>query len=229
MNGRFEKSDVARVAFEAEYATQGGASPNDTSVSTAGGAVLLSPSLITTQTDAEFLWRMAKAEREWHVHRVKAPELPLVVGFSGVRARTGEQIWKVRRFVETEARGKGLVEEIGRGVFEALDALRTGDLGVLGALMDKNHAILNQLGVGHPALEKMVQAARAVPGTYGAKITGAGGGGSIVALASDPEKVAEAIAKAGGKPFVVAASSRGAEVAPPRAPHYSARAAGAGA
>lgn len=227
LRGRLEKAEVARVAFEAEYQAQGGASPNDTSVCTAGGGILLAPSRITTQSDAEYLWRMAKAEKEWHVHRVPVPELPLVVGFSGVKARTADQIWKVRRFVETEARGKGLIEEIGRGVFEALDALKANDLGVLGALMDKNHAILNQLGVGHPVLEKLVEAARSVKGTYGAKVTGAGGGGSIVVLTADPDGVAKVMTKAGGVAFVVTASDRGVEIVPPRAPHFSTKAAGA--
>lgn len=48
--------------------------------------------------------------------------------------------------------------------------------------MDINHSLLESLGVGHPALTRLVLASR-ITGAYGAKITGAGGGGCMVALA----------------------------------------------
>ena len=51
----------------------------------------------------------------------------------------------------------------------------------LGRYMNMNHHLLEVLGVGHPQLAKMVLAARSA-GAFGAKITGAGGGGSMVAL-----------------------------------------------
>jgi mevalonate kinase len=47
--------------------------------------------------------------------------------------------------------------------------------------MDMNHALLEALGVGHPQLSRIVLAARA-QGAFGAKITGAGGGGCMIAL-----------------------------------------------
>ena len=47
--------------------------------------------------------------------------------------------------------------------------------------MNMNHALLEVLGVGHPQLAKMVLAARNA-GAFGAKITGAGGGGSMIAV-----------------------------------------------
>jgi len=55
--------------------------------------------------------------------------------------------------------------------------------------------------VGHPSLDRLVEAAR--PSSYGAKLTGAGGGGSIVALTDRPSETAEAIRAAGGKAFIV--------------------------
>src|SRR5881396_3164894 len=67
--------------------------------------------------------------------------------------------------------------------------------------MDRNHAILTELGVGHPMLDRLVAAARAT--SYGAKLTGAGGGGSMVALSERPEATAAAIRAAGGKAFIV--------------------------
>jgi mevalonate kinase len=69
--------------------------------------------------------------------------------------------------------------------------------------MDRAHSALHTLGVNHPAVEALVQAARATPGTFGAKITGAGGGGSMLALTERPEAVAKAIEAAGGTAHVV--------------------------
>src|SRR2546426_776392 len=75
------------------------------------------------------------------------------------------------------------------------------DLVAAGRLMDRNHTLLNQLGVGHPMLDRLADAARKT--SYGAKLTGAGGGGSIVALSDRPAETTEAIRAAGGKAFVV--------------------------
>ena len=75
------------------------------------------------------------------------------------------------------------------------------DLAEAGRLMDRNHVLLNELGVGHPTLDRLVAAAR--PHAHGAKLTGAGGGGSMVAISEEPEKAAQAIRKAGGKAFIV--------------------------
>jgi len=77
-------------------------------------------------------------------------------------------------------------------------------------LMDRNHALLNLLGVGHPMLDKLVAAAR--PHAFGAKLTGAGGGGSMFALTEEPERVRTAIEAVGGRAFVVETDPRGAEV-----------------
>ena len=63
----------------------------------------------------------------------------------------------------------------------------------LGKLMDMNHSLLEVLGIGHPVLSRLVLASR-ITGAFGAKITGAGGGGCMVALA--PKSVRSRIAGA---------------------------------
>ncbi|MFE6103814.1 mevalonate kinase [Streptomyces laurentii] len=65
----------------------------------------------------------------------------------------------------------------------ARDALRTGDLPALGHLMDQAQNLLARMGVSTPGLEHAITTARTA-GALGAKLTGAGGGGAIVALAS---------------------------------------------
>ena len=59
--------------------------------------------------------------------------------------------------------------------------LAAGDLHALGRLMNFNHGLLSALGVSSRSLDAMVWAARDA-GADGAKLTGAGGGGCIVAL-----------------------------------------------
>jgi mevalonate kinase len=57
----------------------------------------------------------------------------------------------------------------------------------LGRLMNMNQSLLEVLGVGHPAISRMVLAARSA-GAYGAKLTGAGGGGCMIALCPKTQK-----------------------------------------
>jgi len=71
----------------------------------------------------------------------------------------------------------------------------------LGKLMNANHGLLDALGVCTMELSALVYTARNA-GAYGAKLTGAGGGGCMVALTDSPEKVANAIEKAGGSAII---------------------------
>ena len=79
----------------------------------------------------------------------------------------------------------------------ARTAIEAGDLVALGALMDVNHALLAELGVSTPELEALVTIARQ-QGAWGAKLTGGGGGGAMVALCPEsPEAVVRAMHEAG--------------------------------
>jgi len=79
--------------------------------------------------------------------------------------------------------------------------------------MNINHALLRAIGVSTNSLEKLVYAAREA-GAYGAKLTGAGGGGCMIALSSPKgiKHIAEAIEKSGGKAFAVKKSDEGARI-----------------
>jgi mevalonate kinase len=76
-----------------------------------------------------------------------------------------------------------------------------------------DHGLLDAIGVGSAKLSRLVYAARDA-GAYGAKITGAGGGGCIVALTSDAtaDAVASAINDAGGRAIMTKASEDGVRV-----------------
>jgi len=205
LRGEWKPRDVATDAFEIEYNVQGGASPTDTSCSVHGGGILVS-----FRKESEHLWSISKGERTWHVHNLDPPEMTLVVGFTGRPSLTGRQVAKVRSFHERSGFARETIREIGDLVMEGVDALKDGDMVRIGALMNRNHSLLSILGVNSKELQSLVDAA--LPYSYGAKLTGAGGGGSMIALTDKPEKVASLLKARGGKPYIVRVSMVGCEV-----------------
>ncbi len=112
----------------------------------------------------------------------------LVVAYSGVSSSTKLMVDSVGRQYANEP------ERIGK-LFDAIEsivsngklALETGDLRGLGQLMTLNHKLLSSLMLSTDALEEMIAAATGA-GAFGAKVTGAGGGGCMVALVDDGTK-----------------------------------------
>lgn len=200
LQGREGLPRIAQDAFRVERITQGGGSPTDTSASTAGGAIAIAgkpPGV------GEHLWDVSWEAQTWHVERVPLPDLHLVVGNSGVKGRTDEQVAKVRNAATKNVLVRDTLAEMGQIARDAVPLLRADDRVGIGLLMDRAHACMHTIGVNHPAVQHLVDAVRAVPGTYGAKITGAGGGGSMVVLTDKPERARKAIEEAGGTPHVV--------------------------
>jgi len=196
---------LAKEAFSVEYTVQGGASPLDTSASAHGNGVALN----APEDAGEFLWEISMNGRRWSVRDIKIPEMTLVVGYTGLHAATGPLVEKVRKYRDKNTFAADIVNEIGCVTLEGMDALRKNDLVRLGKLMTHDHKLLSILGVSCNELNKLVDAS--LRHSYGAKLTGAGGGGSMMALTDDPDKVCEAIALHGGKPFVVRTGVPGAK------------------
>ena len=191
-----DRPALAREAFAIEHDVQGRASPIDTTTATAGGGVLVRP------VEGEgLLWTIRRDTRRWCLHRCVLPRLTFVVGNTGISAATGPLVAGVKARVDASPEAAAQVEEIGQLTLDGLAALRANDLEAAGRLMDRNHELLNALGVGHPKLDRLVAAARRH--SYGAKLTGAGGGGSMFALTDEPEKVAADLRAAGGKAFLL--------------------------
>ncbi|WP_265111988.1 mevalonate kinase [Halosolutus halophilus] len=156
-----DTDDLAERAFRTEYAVQEGqASRADTFCSATGGAV--------------------RVEGD-DCRSIEAPDLPIVIGFDGGAGDTGELVAGVRGLRDEYEFAADTVEAIGDVVRNGEQALADGDLAELGRLMDFNHGLLSALGVSSRSLDAMVWAARDAE-AYGAKLTGAGGGGCIVAL-----------------------------------------------
>jgi hydroxymethylglutaryl-CoA reductase len=129
---------------------------------------------------------------------------PLVIAAGRQRGITREQVAAVRaRFERRPDRYEALFDQIDAVSVAGAGALAAGDHAALGDLMNLCHGLLNALQVSTPELENMVHVAR-THGALGAKLTGAGGGGSIVALAPDrTREVAEALERAGARVVAV--------------------------
>ncbi len=83
----------------------------------------------------------------------------------------------------------------------------------LGSLMSLNHELLKKIGVSHPKLDMLVAAAKRA-GALGAKLTGAGGGGCIVAVCSSAnsrEKIAKILGRQGGTPYRISRDLHGVD------------------
>ncbi len=207
MRGEMSPEGLATRAFEVEFNVQGGASPTDTSCCTHGSAVLVSP-----DRRDDHLWTISKGERTWHVHHVPLPPMELVVGYTRTPSVTAAMVAKVRDYYQRSGFARETIDEIGQLTMAGLRALKKGDLVEVGSLMDRNQALLSILGVSTKELKKLLDAA--APHSYGVKVTGAGGGGSMIALTDRPELVEQAIKRIGGVPYRVRPSSAGTIVVP---------------
>jgi mevalonate kinase len=125
---------------------------------------------------------------ELRLLQTPALEAFLVVGYSGIRHKTREVVGDVRKAREADtATYDALFAEIGQGTRDGAQAFEAGDWRALGALMDRNQTLLERMGVSCEKLETLIRAARKA-GALGAKLSGAGRGGCMVALAADAEQ-----------------------------------------
>lgn len=109
------------------------------------------------------------------------PNIPFVIGYDGRAGNTGKLVAGVRALKDEYEFAADTVEAIGDIVRTGEAALGDEDIEEIGRLMDFNHGLLSALGVSSRSLDTMIWAAREA-GALGAKLTGAGGGGCIVAL-----------------------------------------------
>jgi mevalonate kinase len=201
-----DEEEVARAAYDVEYEVQRTrASPTDTSTCTHGRSIL-----VNKVAGENLLWHIEKPGKEWYIHHLDIPEMTFVIGNTRVRGKTPIQVDKVKRHYEKSGYCREVIEEIGGITLEGAKALKKGDITRLGELMDLNHRRLASIGVSHPRLEKLITAVRSR--SYGAKLTGAGGGGCMVALTDKPEEVAEAIKRVHGEPMIVTPAKKGVQI-----------------
>src|SRR5262249_53419670 len=110
-----------------------------------------------------------------------AVPLRVLVGITGASRSTAAMVARVAEATCARAEDSRL-SEIGALTDAGAAALRSGDLPALGAAMNRAHDVLAGLCVSTPQLDALCGAAR-VAGAHGSKLTGAGGGGAVIAIA----------------------------------------------
>lgn len=171
-----KEEEIAKYAHEVELAVQKSASPLDTTISTYGGLIYL-------EANAEDIMQL---DIDY--------DIPVVIGYTDTRGDTGKLVEavKIKRDVYPEIINP-VIDSIEIITEEAKEAILNNDKKRIGELMNINHGLLDALGVNTKELSNMVYTARNA-GACGSKITGAGGGGSIIAYCPDgTDKVISAI------------------------------------
>jgi mevalonate kinase len=119
----------------------------------------------------------------WRDLQLAAP-IEICVGISGKAHDTGALVAQVRALCERTPVARKLIEAMGELADAAVQALVAGDLVALASLLNLAHGLLVGIGVSCPELDELVHTARAA-GASGAKLTGAGGGGAVIAIAGE--------------------------------------------
>jgi mevalonate kinase len=153
--------------------------------------------------------------RRGHVESHMTPTTPpiLVIGNTGRRRSTGELVSKVTELRQNDPRRYDQIASDAEQIANrAVIALNTGDSREVGRLMNQNQELLELVGVSSPELQKLIFAARA-SGALGAKLTGGGGGGCMIALTTNHKSnIAEAIQEAGGEVLLGAFMPEGVKI-----------------
>lgn len=129
----------------------------------------------------------------------------LIIAQSGIASSTASVVNRVRRAWEQETeRYEMLFDRIGAITNLARQHIVLGQPAALGQLMNENHSLLCELGVSCPELDHLVQTAQQA-GVLGAKLSGAGGGGNMIALTllEQAEAHASALLQAGATSVIV--------------------------
>jgi mevalonate kinase len=176
ISGLFEKlskEEILKLAIEAERTIFKNTSGADCSVCTFGGLA---------EYDIKNGFKKINSKSDFE----------LVIANSKQSHHTSEVVEKVRKFKENNREMfESLSKQESDLIQEALYSLEKNDLSQIGSLMSKNQTLLEQIGVSTNKLDILVKEAQKT--AFGAKITGAGGGGCIIALV-DPSNHAQTFA-----------------------------------
>lgn len=129
----------------------------------------------------------------------------IVIGDTGIPAPTKESVGDVRRlWLRDSNRFEEIFNEVAQLSLIARRSIESGRPEMLGELMDQNHELLQQMTVSSPELDTLVLAARQA-GALGAKLSGGGRGGNMIALvdSASAESVAAALLSAGAKRTII--------------------------
>lgn len=175
-----ENREIFEMAYQAVLDVQGVGSGFDVAASVYGGTIYY----VTPGTVIEDVFE---------------GELPMVVGYTGVKADTPTLVRQVAELKRNEKWVDSVFGDISDLVNRAKMLFAKQDFEQLGKLMNKNQKLLSTLNVSSIELDCLIKVVRDA-GAYGAKLSGAGGGDCMIAFIPDTKKdvVVEAIKAAHG-------------------------------
>lgn len=177
---------INEAAYEGEKAYHGTPSGIDNTASTYGGLIWFIKNLSGGKNTMDLLQSPKK--------------MPLVIGNTGITASTTEVVADVRRLKEeSPQKFEKIFSEYKKLAEEAKKTLLKGDIKSVAKLMNQNHKLLQHITVSGEGNDKLVEIALK-NGAIGAKMTGTGRGGLVIALTENvdiQENVAKAIEKEG--------------------------------
>jgi mevalonate kinase len=175
--GNHTKDEILKIAIDAERTIFENTSGADCTACVYGGVL--------------------EYNKDGHIQKLEfLPKFELVVANSGIIHSTSKVVSMVRQFKDKRLEFfTSLCTQEASLIEEALDALQKNDLVKLGKMMTQNQEFLEKIGVSNDTLSSMIGLVKDV--SYGAKLTGAGDGGCIIALAdkTNLDKTLSALAK----------------------------------
>jgi mevalonate kinase len=182
------REKICKLAIESERRIHKRTSGADCYVSTFGG-----------------LMQYYSKSKSFNNIETKEP-LSLVVASTGIKHSTSDLVAGVKKFKETN---RTLFESLSKQAtdicLQASTAIESGKCDKIGELMNENQIILQQIGISHHKVRDIIDICSKA-GAIGAKMTGAGGGGAVIALAASKQesnKIASHIKAAGYQSFKV--------------------------
>lgn len=186
----YSLEDISNLSFKGEKIIHGTPSGVDNTVATFGGCMKF---------------------QQGNIKRVRSSAIQLIIGNTGISRETKKWVSKVRTRYESYPEViDPTFEVMGSLTQEAEKFLANGDLEKLGEIFDINQGLLSTIGVSIPKLDHLINIAQTA-GAYGAKLTGAGGGGCMFALVdkNNQHPVFRALQKNGIEPIIVNFESQG--------------------
>jgi len=181
-------------AFEGETIIHGKPSGVDNNVSTYGGVL--------------------SYDKENGIKRHKLDQnIPFIIGNTKKKRSTKKMVENVAALKEhNPVEMEKILNSMGLIAESGLDALMKADILRVGDLMDLNHGLLSAIGVSTMKLEILCHTSRN-NGALGAKLTGAGGGGCMIAIAEEPDipNIERAIRRRKSESYRVSLTDKGVE------------------